>query len=100
MKIKWLGGGCSSSSTTIFKATGLNSGRNCERDFGCVSTLYVRWFSRSIELTPFSESRSSVSKKGMPEDVKSRVLGLHEDNVQLREQLKTKLVQYGNFFSF
>ena len=25
----------------------------------------------------------------MPEDVKTRVLGLHEDNVQLREQLKT-----------
>jgi len=25
----------------------------------------------------------------VPEDVKTRVLGLHEDNVQLREQLKT-----------
>ncbi len=30
-----------------------------------------------------------MSRKGVPEDVKSRVLGLHEDNVQLREQLKT-----------
>ena len=30
-----------------------------------------------------------MSGKGVPEDVKSRVLGLHEDNVQLREQLKT-----------
>jgi protein HOOK3 len=29
-----------------------------------------------------------MSGKGVPEDVKSRVLGLHEDNVQLREQLK------------
>jgi hypothetical protein len=30
-----------------------------------------------------------MSGKGVPEDVKSRVLGLHEDHVQLREQLKT-----------
>lgn len=60
-----------------------------ERDFRCVSTFHVRWFSKSIELTPFSELRSSMSGKGVPEDVKSRVLGLHEDNVQLREQLKT-----------
>jgi protein HOOK3 len=60
-----------------------------ERDFGCVSTFDVRWLSRSIDLTPFSDLRSSMSGKGVPEDVKSRVLGLHEDNVQLREQLKT-----------
>jgi len=37
----------------------------------------------------FGELRSSMSGKGVPEDVKSRVLGLHEDNVQLREHLKT-----------
>ncbi|KAN0124012.1 HOOK domain containing protein [Russula decolorans] len=37
----------------------------------------------------FGELRSSMSGKGVPEDVKTRVLGLHEDNVQLREQLKT-----------
>jgi protein HOOK3 len=60
-----------------------------ERDFGCVSTFHVRWFRRSIGLTPFRDLRSSMSGKGVPEDVKSRVLGLHEDNVQLREQLKT-----------
>ena len=30
-----------------------------------------------------------MSGQGVPEKVKSRVLGLHEDNVQLREQLKT-----------
>lgn len=59
-----------------------------ERDFGCVPTFHV-WFRGLIELTPFSELRSSMSGKGVPEDVKSRVLGLHEDNVQLREQLKT-----------
>ncbi|KAH9180390.1 HOOK-domain-containing protein [Lactarius sanguifluus] len=43
-----------------------------ERDFGDLSDL-----------------RASMSGKGVPEDVKSRVLGLHEDNVQLKEQLKT-----------
>ena len=36
-----------------------------------------------------SDLRASMSGKGVPEEVKSRVLGLHEDNVQLREQLKT-----------
>ena len=45
--------------------------------------------SRSTEFTFFSDLRASMSGKGVPEDVKSRVLGLHEDNVQLREQLKT-----------
>lgn len=30
-----------------------------------------------------------MSGKGVPEDIKSRVLGLHEDNFQLKEQLKT-----------
>ena len=44
--------------------------------------------SRWIELIPFSDLRASMSGKGVPEDVKSRVLGLHEDNIQLREQLK------------
>ncbi|KAI9446612.1 HOOK-domain-containing protein [Lactarius indigo] len=37
----------------------------------------------------FGDLRASMSGKGVPEDVKSRVLGLHEDNVQLKEQLKT-----------
>ncbi|KAI0306709.1 HOOK protein-domain-containing protein [Multifurca ochricompacta] len=37
----------------------------------------------------FGDLRASVSGKGIPEEVKSRVLGLHEDNVQLREHLKT-----------
>ncbi|KAF8275193.1 HOOK-domain-containing protein [Lactarius quietus] len=37
----------------------------------------------------FGDLRASISGKGVPEDVKSRVLGLHEDNVQLKEQLKT-----------
>jgi len=37
----------------------------------------------------FGDLRASISGKGVPEDVKSRILGLHEDNVQLKEQLKT-----------
>jgi len=37
----------------------------------------------------FGDLRASMSGQGVPENVKSRVLGLHEDNVQLREQLKT-----------
>lgn len=37
----------------------------------------------------FGDLRASISGKGVPEDVKSRVLGLHEDNVLLKEQLKT-----------
>lgn len=75
-----------------FQSEGINQREKMlqrERDFGCVSTFHMSCFSRSIELTPFSELRSSMSGKGVPEDVKSRVLGLHEDNVQLREQLKT-----------
>lgn len=40
-------------------------------------------------MTLVSDLRASISGKGVPEDVKSRVLGLHEDNVQLKEQLKT-----------
>ena len=42
-----------------------------------------------MKLTHSSDLRASISGKGVPEDVKSRVLGLHEDNVQLKEQLKT-----------
>jgi protein HOOK3 len=38
---------------------------------------------------PVSDLRASMAGQGVPENVKSRVLGLHEDNVQLREQLKT-----------
>ncbi|KAI0273860.1 HOOK-domain-containing protein [Gloeopeniophorella convolvens] len=37
----------------------------------------------------FGDLRASMSGKGVPEEVKSRVLGLHEDNVQLKEQLRT-----------
>lgn len=33
--------------------------------------------------------RSSLSGKNVPEDVKNRLLAQHEDNVNLKEQLKT-----------
>ena len=37
----------------------------------------------------FSSELRAAMGKDVPEDVKSRVLSQHEDNVQLREQLKT-----------
>jgi protein HOOK3 len=33
--------------------------------------------------------RASLSGKDVPEDVKSRLLALHEDNLNVKEQLKT-----------
>jgi protein HOOK3 len=35
------------------------------------------------------ELRAAMSGKDLPEDIKSRLLGQHEDNVQLQEQIKT-----------
>jgi protein HOOK3 len=40
-------------------------------------------------LSFFSELRASLSGKDIPEDIKARLLKLHEDNVHLQEQLKT-----------
>ncbi|KAG2115082.1 HOOK-domain-containing protein [Suillus discolor] len=37
----------------------------------------------------FGDLRASVSGKDVPEDVKARLLALHEDNVVIKEQLKT-----------
>lgn len=37
-----------------------------------------------------SDLRASISGKDLPEDVKTRLLSLHEDNVHLKEQLKTQ----------
>lgn len=36
-----------------------------------------------------SDLRASLSGKDIPEDIKARLLRMHEDNVQLQEQLKT-----------
>jgi protein HOOK3 len=40
-------------------------------------------------LTFASELRAAFSGKDVPDDIKSRLLSLHEDNVNLKEQLKT-----------
>jgi protein HOOK3 len=37
----------------------------------------------------FGDLRASVSGKDVPEDIKTRLLTLHEDNVVIKEQLKT-----------
>lgn len=36
-----------------------------------------------------SDLRASLSGKDIPEDIKARLLKLHEDNIQLQEQFKT-----------
>src|ERR1700754_145116 len=36
-----------------------------------------------------SDFRSSISGKDLPEDIKNRLLNLHEENVQLKEQART-----------
>ncbi|KAJ7582506.1 hypothetical protein C8J56DRAFT_221033 [Mycena floridula] len=37
----------------------------------------------------FGDLRASLSGKDVPEEIKSRLLGLHEDNITLKESLKT-----------
>lgn len=39
--------------------------------------------------TIYSDLRSSLSGKDVPEDIKSRLLALHEENVNLKESYKT-----------
>ena len=49
-----------------------------------------------------SELRLSISGKDVPEDVKARLLKLHEENVALKEQLSTtqsKLTKAKNVIS-
>ena len=40
-------------------------------------------------LTFHSDLRASLSGKDIPEDVKNRLLKMHEDNIHLQEQYKT-----------
>ena len=42
----------------------------------------------NIDIT-FSDLRATLNGKDIPEDVKARLLKLHEDNVVLKEQLST-----------
>ena len=37
----------------------------------------------------FTDLRASIAGKDLPEEVKTRLLGLHEENIQLKEQIKT-----------
>lgn len=37
----------------------------------------------------FVDLRASFAGKDLPEEVKTRLLGLHEENIQLKEQIKT-----------
>lgn len=37
----------------------------------------------------FTDLRASFAGKDLPEDIKTRLLGLHEENIQLKEQIKT-----------
>ena len=51
----------------------------------------VSWFAQKALLSHsfYSDLRASLSGKDIPEDIKARLLKMHEDNVQLQEQLKT-----------
>ncbi|KAJ3741976.1 HOOK protein-domain-containing protein [Lentinula detonsa] len=57
-----------------------------ERDFGYVDA--VSEFRITAD-TLSSDLRASLSGKDLPEDTKQRLLALHEDNVMLKESLKT-----------
>ena len=37
----------------------------------------------------FTDLRASFAGKDLPEEIKTRLLGLHEENIQLKEQIKT-----------
>ena len=37
----------------------------------------------------FMDLKTSFAGKDLPEEVKTRLLGLHEENIQLKEQIKT-----------
>ncbi|KAJ7756771.1 HOOK protein-domain-containing protein [Mycena maculata] len=48
----------------------------------------------------FGDLRASLSGKDLPEDIKSRLLALHEDNVNLKEANKTAQAQLAKARSF
>ena len=57
-----------------------------ERDIGLVLPLSQLSLFR---LNDASDLRASLSGKDIPEDVKSRLLKMHEDSIHLQEQYKT-----------
>lgn len=42
-----------------------------------------------VDWGEYSDLRASISGKDVPEDIKARLLALHEENVNLKEQYKT-----------
>ncbi|KAG6861873.1 hypothetical protein C0995_010579 [Termitomyces sp. Mi166 len=59
-----------------------------ERDFGWAIYAHERMnFAHAHVL--YSDLRASISGKDLPEDIKTRLLALHEENVTLKEQAKT-----------
>jgi len=58
-----------------------------ERDFGYINIRYIR--ETMLTGTSFSDLRVSISGKDLPEDIKSRLLALHEENVSLKESVRT-----------
>lgn len=56
-----------------------------ERDIGYVCSMGIHCQS----LTFHRDLRASLSGKDIPEDVKNRLLKMHEDNIHLQEQYKT-----------
>ena len=59
-----------------------------ERDFTCVYLYYVRAVD-GLNNSDCRDLRSSISGKDLPEDIKARLLAMHEDNLNLREQVKS-----------
>ena len=57
-----------------------------ERAIGCVTACRIH--TRRL-MCLHSDLRASLSGKDVPEDIKSRLLALHEENIQYKEQLKT-----------
>jgi protein HOOK3 len=58
-----------------------------ERDFG--QAIFFYWSLRFWHSVFSSDLRATFSGKNIPEDIKSRLLALHEENVNLKEQNKT-----------
>lgn len=57
-----------------------------ERDIGCVKFVDLSCAGGSLHS---SELRASLSGKDIPEEIKSRMLKMHEELIQFQEQLKT-----------
>ncbi|KAF9264940.1 hypothetical protein L218DRAFT_215160 [Marasmius fiardii PR-910] len=59
-----------------------------ERDFGYAQEVLYFYLLTNVEHL-YRELRAALSGKDLPEDIKSRLLALHEENVLLKESSKT-----------